>query len=1495
MKHIDEKSACGVGILASRENKATHEILQKTLQALACEEHRGGCTADLRTSDGAGIMTDIPFKLLGYECGTVAVAHLFAPDLPAQRRQVLQVFEDTFGFFDLQIIAYRETPISPTILGKDARERMPYILQAVIKRPEHSMTEGAFDKLLYTAKQLTRTKLSKKNLPELFFVSLSSHTIVYKALTVAEDLPAFYLDLQNPAFETRFGMFHRRFSTNTNTTWDKAQPFRLIGHNGEFNTIKGNRDWAVSREKSLGLYKGELLTEDGISDSGSLNEMAEAMLFRSSIPYIDEVLAIMMPPAQYEHSFYDFWSRAMEPWDGPALVTYSDGLNVGARLDRNGFRPCRWAMTKEYFYLASEAGSFELNEAEIESKGALKAGTGVRVSLNSGNIYFVDPSQSRYNFDVKFDSRTIKLPYKSPTSPQPQSEEQETKEHPPFGGRGAFLFNYTQEDFQKMLLPMIQAGKEAIGSMGDTARLAIFSKEVRSFFDYFYHNFAQVTNPPLDYIREKLVTDLRMYLGKRPNIFAKKELLPAPIAFEVPSPILGLGQLAYLASLKEENTNEPRILAREFDTTFRKSHGEVGFRSKLKQLAKDVKQAVNEGVSIVILTDKNANYENLPIPCLLALRIIATEMRDSGMRLKFSIIIHSGELRTTHQIATTIGMGASAVCPYLALEIARNETHKDVAHLSPEQREKNLIKAYEDGLLKIMAKMGISVVRSYQSSRLFTSIGIAEDLIDIYFEGVTPKLGGIGWAEIVHDLIEKSEKARLAEEANTLPNAYIFKEHSRGLVGEKHSMTASRSKIIHELVRKTGLGLDNWELYAEYLKASDEEEPVSIRHLFALKKGRQQREERGEKDPSLENILATFGSGAMSYGAISAEAQRDIFLAMQAIGGRSNSGEGGENPYYYTEGITAHIKQVASGRFGANALYLISGKEIQIKVAQGAKPGEGGQLMGMKVNADIAKARYASEGIDLISPPPLHDIYSIEDLKELIYEFRQLHPEAKISVKLVAGAGIGTIAVGVAKAGADIIHISGGEGGTGAATLSSMKHAGLPWELGLWEAHQTLLANGLRSQVILRTDGGLHSGKEILTAAILGAEQYDFGKLLLVAQGCVMARVCEKNTCPTGIATHDARFKAKYQGTKEHIVTMLKYLAEDVKRNLYAMGFANMREVIGRTDLLEVNPCLHDLIRLKRLDLGFILDKPAPYLPAPTFAGNTLFAEGLSELNKLLSYNLPSSPSNFEEGQNPTLQIGEGAESEVIKISVKDRAIPATLAGKIALAQHHKNFPPSLSNLEEGQKPTLYKTSLSFEGSAGQGFGVFLTEGIELRLFGEANDSVGKMMAGGKIIICPSRQARFKAEENVIIGNVALYGATGGTLYVNGIAADRFAVRNSGAIAVVEGVGMHACEYMTRGKVVILGETSYNVGSGMTGGELIVLGNKEDYLNKDYIAPLAFEAQELEDLKILLQDYHHETQSKRAQYILENWEEIQHYFTRYVPKAMIKKQESINA
>ncbi|MDX2304047.1 MAG: glutamate synthase large subunit [Microscillaceae bacterium] len=1459
-RYTEEKSACGVGFVASRKSQFTNEIVQKALFALRCEEHRGACGADLVTADGSGLMTDIPFKMLGHKRREIAVAFLFAPTQPEVRRAVLDVFEYTFDFLGLKLLAYREVPTDDSVLGKDAFARKPYLLQAIIQRPEHCQTDGAFDKLLYTGKQITRTKLRQRALPDLFFASLSATTIVYKGLTRSFDLDRFYLDLQNPEYKSRFAMFHRRFSTNTTTTWDRAQPFRLIGHNGEFNTITGNRSWAVSREKSMGLYKGELLTESGVSDSGSFNEMVEALLHRSSIPYIDEILAILMPPANHDNDFYNFWGRAMEPWDGPALITYSDGENIGARLDRNGFRPCRWAMTEDFFYLSSEAGSFDLDESHIISKGALKAGSGVRLSLKSGNVYFVDPSRSRYNFDAKFDNRTLKLNF---IQTQNQDSQHLDKK---------YLFSYTEEDISKILIPMIETGKEAIGSMGDTARLAVLSSEPRSFFDYFCHNFAQVTNPPLDYLREKMITDLRTYLGRRPNIFAKKELIPPQLAYELPSPVLSLGQIEFIEKLIGDQNSQDRIIVRKFDITFKREFGTVGFKARLQELEQQVKDAVNRGTSIVILTDENADFDHPAIPCLLALRIVVTSLRDSGTRLKFSMVVKSAEIRTTHQLATTIGMGAAAICPYLALEIARYHPDKNLDKLNADQKEQNLIKAYEGGLLKIMSKMGISVVRSYQSSQLFTSIGISGELIAHYFDGVCAKLSGIGIDEIVQDVLLKTEQAVQTLEKEKLVNTYQYKEHARGTEGEKHSMTAARSKIIHKLVREKGFALDDLALFEEYLALGHEDEPVTVRHLFQLKKA--EKHIALEAVENREKILRRFGSGAMSFGAISAEAQRDIFYAMKEIGGRSNSGEGGENPYYYTEGITAYSKQVASARFGVNALYLISGQEIQIKVAQGAKPGEGGQLMGVKVGEDIAKARNSLTHVDLISPPPLHDIYSIEDLRQLIYELKQLHPGVKVNVKLVAGAGIGTIAAGVAKAGADIIHISGGEGGTGAATLSSMKHAGLPWELGLIEVHQTLLENNLRNMVTLRTDGGLHSGKEIVTAALLGAEEYDFGKLLLIAQGCIMARICEKNTCPTGIATHDPRFKAKYKGTKDHIVAIMHYLAEDVRKQLQYLGFSSLDEIIGRTDLLEANAKHQDIIRTKKLNLGFVLDQSYPYNPQENI--DNPFSEITNTLNQTI---IGDSQQALNANKDISLKYA---------IHATDRAIPATLCGAIAKKEDQKFS----QKFRQGENPTAEaysgKIQLEFTGSAGQSFCAYLTDTMEVRLYGEANDSVCKTMSGGKVVIRPNLQATFKAHENVIIGNVALYGATGGTLYVNGMAADRFAVRNSGALAVVEGVGLHACEYMTKGKVVILGETSYNIGGGMTGGEVIVLGNQDSNINKEYLALHKLEMEEYQDLKALLEDYYQETESRNAQQILDNWEKTLHYFSRYAPVGLLK-------
>jgi glutamate synthase domain-containing protein 2/glutamate synthase domain-containing protein 1/glutamate synthase domain-containing protein 3 len=1460
-----EKSACGVGFIASRHNEHSHIHLRDALHALSCVEHRGACSADQITGDGAGIMTDIPFGMFGYEEGSVAVATLFMPLNIERQRIALQVFEETFAYLGLHIIEYRDVPVDLSVIGEEARKSLPAIKHAFIKRPEYCRTDASFDKLLHTAKQLTRTKEKEHGIvKEFYFTSLSSKTIVYKALTRSADLSRFYSDLTNPEFKTRFALFHRRFSTNTKSSWDKVQPFRLIGHNGEINTIAGNRSWALSREKYLGLPVDELLTHEGISDSGSLNEMVEALKYRSSIPHVEDILAIMMPPASRNSAFYKFWSRAMEPWDGPAFITYSDGHSIGARLDRNGFRPCRWVLTDNHFYLSSEAGSFIIEESSIQKKGSLQAGTGVKVDLDTGEVHFRDPSHSRENFDFQFDPRL------EPIESLPADDD-------PAVLKKKFYFRYTDEDLDRLLIPMATEGKEPIGSMGDTARPAIFSDQPRSFFDYFYQNFAQVTNPPLDYLREEMVTDLHTYLGKKPNIFAPKELIPPNVAYELKSPVVDLGTMQYLFSLSSKNGSKTRIKAAVLDMLFRKSEGTVGFKSAIRNVMDSAVEAINRGCSILVISDRNADGENLPIPSLIMLRALVNELNDNGMRLRTTILVHSGEVISTHHISALIGFGATAVCPYMALNVVRQSDHRKMRDLPADEREKNLIKAYNHGLLKVMAKSGISVVRSYQSSKLFTALGIGKELKDLFFPGLYSPVGGIGIAELVEDIINHTQTASEIEESGKALKTYLYKEHNKGTEGEKHSMTNTRSKLIHELVRSTGYGLDDWKLYDAFLENGDITEPVNLRHLFTLKKAAKPTGNSIVQDRA--DILKTFGSGAMSFGAISAESQRDIFLAMREIGGRCNSGEGGENPYYFTEGITATAKQVASGRFGVTAEYLIVGDEIQIKIAQGAKPGEGGQLMGIKVDEHIARARHANPGVDLISPPPLHDIYSIEDLKELIYELKQLKPEARVNVKLVAGFNIGTIAAGVAKAGADIIHVSGGDGGTGAASLSSMKHAGLPWEIGLLEVHRSLVMHNLRHFVTLRTDGGLHTGKDIVMAAILGADEFEFGKLLLIAQGCVMARICEKNTCPTGIATHDPKFKAKYKGTKEDVVRMMNFLAEDVRKNLALIGEQNLSDLKGRIDLLNIHPARIPLIKKKKLDLSFFLTEISE-------TGDKKFpkpAEFISELNAKI---VRDTAEAVESEKDIALEY---------PITTNDRAAMATLCGELARKSHKKRR-MAIDAREDSTVEFPYEGNIHihFNGSAGQGFGVFLTAGLDVSLRGEANDSVCKSMSGGVVSISPPEGAGYVPEENTIIGNCALYGATGGKLFVNGVAGDRFAVRNSGATAVVEGAGLHACEYMTNGTIVILGAVSQNMGAGMTGGTIFLYGDQDRQINHEYICSVPLFSGDYDQLHTLLTEYLDRCGNGRAREIMENWENHKKMFRKFVPVGVAELSESNN-
>ena len=1410
-----EKDGCGVGFVVSLKGERTHHILNQGLHALECMEHRGG-TGPGAIGDGAGIMTAIPYELFGREPGTFAVAFLYAPPQKDKTDLSLKVFEETFWQFGLKVSGYREVKVNKDALTEESVRNMPYITQAIIERPQHCRTLYSFERLLYHARMATRTKEKEHGIyQQFYFSSLSPRSIVYKALAKSGDLRKFYVDLQDENYQTNFALIHRRFSTNTISTWDKVQPFRLIAHNGEINTIEGNKAWAITREKDLGLQAEELITHKGMSDSGNLNMVAEGLRYRSSIPKLSEVMAILIPPADSESNYYKFWSRGMEPWDGPAMVTYSDGKYIGARLDRNGFRPCRWQKTNDHFFLASEAGVFDVAEEEVLEKGALSSGESVTVNVLSGQIFFDDPQNFPENKNAKFDSQSIPLDYSNP----PQITEGL--------GKRLALFGYSKEDVDKIIVPMTRDKKEPLGSMGDTAALPFLSDKPRSIFDFFYQDFAQVTNPPIDYIREKIVTDMRVFLGRKPNIFEPKEFIPLKACLELKGPVISLGQMEYLKTLSA-NPLSYDLRSCTIDLTFKRGSNVTQFLERLEEMKKEAIHALKKGYSLLILSDRNADEENLPIPSLIAMSYINVGLNETGQRLRASLIMEVGDVKNPHQLACLLSYGASVVCPYLAFESAVESKDPGLAQLFPNERELNLIKALHDGVLRIMAKRGISVFRSYQGSRLFTPVGLGEEVLKTFFRGKSSLLGGMDLEGLV-ELIHKTP----AHTAEPMPS-YIYKEHAAAKEGELHTLTSRRAKLIHKLVSTE----DADEAFSLFRQFSQEIEatPLVIRHLLSFRKN--------EHSPAKEvedvgEILKRFGSGAMSFGAISAESQKDLILAFRKIQGRSNSGEGGENPYFEKEGIAATIKQIASGRFGVTAEYLVNSEEVQIKIAQGAKPGEGGQLMGVKVTEEIAKARFTTPGVDLISPAPQHDIYSIEDLKELIHEIRALAPHVKVSVKLVSGDNVGAIAVGVAKAGADIIQISGGDGGTGAASLLSMKHAGLPLEPGLLEVHRALTDNGLRKKVTLRADGGFFTGKDLVVAAMMGADQFDFGKLVLVGEGCIMARVCEKNTCPAGIATHNPKFKALYKGEPEKVVRLLTALAREVRELLKEMGVAGLDDIIGKNHLLIPEARHQELIKARKLDLSIFTKE---YSSSPETGA--LMHEQVSPLNLEI---IKSIRDNHE-----------------YKIRNHDRAIPATLSGLYALKK--SGLPDSVN--------------LKFKGSAGQGFGVFNVAQINIRLQGEANDSVGKGMSGGTIVITPPSNAK---ENNSIIGNCALYGATGGTLFVTGYAGDRFAVRNSGATAVVEGTGLHACEYMSGGLVWILGKTKRNIGAGMTGGTGFVRIDSLSHLNLDSVSRVPVSREDEAILQELGKKYSEETGSLTMKGILER-NDLRNEFIKIVPK-----------
>jgi glutamate synthase domain-containing protein 2/glutamate synthase domain-containing protein 1/glutamate synthase domain-containing protein 3 len=1476
-----EHSACGVGFIASLTGACTHQNLELALGALVAMEHRGACAADGRSGDGSGVMTDIPFDLLGHARGSIAVATLFLTPIEERRRVALHAFESAFDFLGLRVASYRDVPTNLDVLGPVARACVPHIVHAFIHRPPHCGSDHAFNSLLYQAKALARTRLRQAGAwLDLFFTSLSTTTIVYKAMVRAADLEQFYPDLANPRFKTRFALFHRRFSTNTRSTWDKTQPFRLLAHNGEINTIAGNRSWSYSRERALGLAPDELLTHEKdstadreggpstqsqISDSGSVNEMVEALKYRSSIPHLDDILAIMIPPAGRTDPYYRFWGRAMEPWDGPALIAYGNGETVGARLDRNGFRPARWCMTDGLFCLASEAGVFAIPAAQIRSKGTLQAGTGATVQLGTGKVHFRDPSQSRENNGAVFEPRLVPLREVPDHLDQQVLDASPTELRPVVLSRMA-VHGLDEEEVERILVPMILSGKEPIGSMGDTARLAIFSDERRSLYDFLVQQFAQVTNPPLDYLREAMVTDLVTHLGPRPNIFAPKELIPPAPALELSRPVLSLQQMQILRLLRRRLPTPLRTLVAEIDCTFDVSRPD-GLAHALERIGREATRAVDEGHAIVLLSDRHALLEAPAVPSVLALRAAVTALDVGGQRLCASIVLEAGDIRTTHQLACAIGFGATAVCPHLALEYARFSDHPDLVDLYGDSKEERLVSALCQGLLKVMSKMGISVVRSYCSSKLFSALGLGPQLVARYLEGIESPLGGLEVPQVGERIAAAMEEARRHPLDKPLPGTFQLKEKNKGGAGERHAMTAARARIVHDLVRGNLRGRSEADVRASYDRLGAEAEPVSPRHLLDLRLPDAPCPLH-EVEPAAD-ILRRFGSGAMSFGAISAEAQRDLFIAMRRVGGRCNSGEGGENPYYFVDGTTAVTKQVASARFGVDAEYLASATEIEIKIAQGAKPGEGGQLMGVKVDEHIARARHASVGVDLISPAPLHDIYSIEDLKQLIYELQQVCPGAPVCVKLVAGPSIGTIAVGVVKAGAAIVQISGADGGTGAAAVSSMKHAGWPWELGLDDAHKALTEHGLRGDVRLRVDGGLSSARDVVLAAALGADEFGFGKLLLVAQGCIMARICENNRCPTGIATHDPKFKAKYKGTPDAIESLVRGLADGVREELAALGLRRLDEIIGQRRFLRAKPRFRELVERRGIDLARLLE--------PARDGSPPGAPPVGE----------SSPLNRRiiDDVVPALDRNERVRL-AYAVTSRDRAVGAGLAGELGRRAHRARM-----NDLDGKTPNWRRydpppgsIALRFDGSAGQGFAAFTCGGVDIELRGEANDAVAKSMSSGRVVVRPPDDAGFVAEESAIVGNCCLYGATGGTLFVHGMAGDRFAVRNSGAIAVVEGVGLHACEYMTGGTVVILGRVSANAGAGMTGGQLWMPARERGSLNLALVQGSDASDEQLAELEAILRAYVEATGSATARALVEDPRRLRGALVRVAPR-----------
>lgn len=1472
-----EHGNCGIGFVAHLKGKKSHSIIRQGLDILTNMTHRGAEGADSKTGDGAGVMIQVPrdfYLIQGYSLppeGQFGTGLVFFPQDSSDASRCQETLVSIIKEEGVNLIGFREVPRNSSVIGEISRAAEPQILQILLGA---DIPQADLERKLYIIRKRTEIAIRNSDIKQksFFYIpSLSTKVLVYKGMLTSNQLAEYFLDLNDERLQSSIALVHSRFSTNTFPSWDLAQPFRMLGHNGEINTIKGNRFWMEARESILKSDKlGDLtrlypIIEPDKSDSASLDNVLEFLIMSGkSLPYamsvlIPESINDKNPISPELKAFYKYHSTFLEPWDGPASLIFSDGRYIGGMLDRNGLRPSRYVITtNDLIVMGSEAGVQTFAPEEIREKGRLKPGKMLLVDTKAGKIFYDKELKAElaaeYPYGQWIEQNMVKLE-------KIEAGHRETTDMGDQYNKYITSFNYSMEDTDKIIKEMAATGKEPIGSMGNDVPIAVLSKKPYRLFNYFKQQFAQVTNPPIDPIREELVMTLSGYLGSlQQNLLETSPNHVKMVRFR--NPVISNTYFQIVKNLRYKGFSSANLLL-HFDA----GKGAEGLQDAVEQLCKDAEKAVDEGKNYIILSDRGISENDAPIPSLMAVSAVHHHLIKTRKRMQIDIVVESAEPREVMHFALLFGYGASIINPYLSLAVIDKLIKDKAIQLDYQKAEENYVNAVNKGILKIMSKMGISTLRSYRSAQIFEAVGIHPDVISKYFAGTVSRIGGIGMNEIAEEVLIPHRKAFSMEQQRDISSDGVY---SYRKYGEHH---AWNPESISLLQWSTSTG--DYKKFKEYTNRvnADTASPGFIRGLLKIKTNPIPIE---EVEP-VEKIMKRFVTGAMSYGSISREAHETLAIAMNRIGGRSNTGEGGEDPVRFKplengESVRSAIKQVASGRFGVTTEYLVNADELQIKIAQGAKPGEGGQLPGHKVDKIIAKTRYAIPGITLISPPPHHDIYSIEDLSQLIFDLKNVNPKAKVSVKLVSESGVGTIAAGVTKAGADLITISGYEGGTGASPSSSIKHAGLPLEIGLAETQQTLVMNNLRRKVIIQADGQLKSGKDIIIASLLGAEEFGFATSALIVMGCVMMRKCHLNTCPVGVATQNAELRKRFRGKADNVVTFFRFLAQEVRELLAELGYKNMDDIIGRFDLLERNPEV-DHWKIKNLDLSAILSQPAESID------NAMHCCDVQEkkTDHVIDKELIAIAEKALYDKQPVL----------IERSINntDRTTGAMLSGKIAMLYGSEGLPDGTIRCR-------------FKGSAGQSFGAFLSPGVELYLEGDSNDYLGKGLSGGRIIVVPPVGSTFEPDKNIIIGNTVLYGATRGEIYISGVAGERFGVRNSGAKAVVEGVGDHCCEYMTGGRVVVLGTTGSNFAAGMSGGIAYVFNENGDfdfYCNMGMVElSLVEDYGDVNELTELISKHYQFTKSKKAKMILDDPYKYIPMFIKVIPydfKKVLQEQK----